>query len=85
MAREEMQLEAGRFTTANALAKEVTMLIVAEDIELFVVANQGTEGSLDMLQNELSGRDGIELVRVTPNTLMFRRKEPLCPSPLPSS
>lgn len=85
MAREEMQLEAGRFTTAIALAKEVIVLLTGGDPELIVFANDGTEELLDRIQTELSGREGIELVRMDSKTLLFRRKEPPCQSPLPSS
>lgn len=78
MARENLQIEAGRFTTSTALAKEVIMLLTGGDIELIVFASGGSEESLDRIANDLSGRDGIELVRLDKKTLLFQRKEPPC-------
>jgi riboflavin synthase len=61
MAREELQLEAKRFTTVTALAKATAHLIEDEDCQVVIVVG---EEELDRICDELLRRVNADRVRV---------------------
>jgi hypothetical protein len=61
MAREELQLEARRFTTSSALAKEALHLLDDTDCKVIVLTN---EAGLQRIASELEGRVVLGRVKI---------------------
>lgn len=59
--REELQLEAKRFTTAAALAKEVLHLLDESDCKVIVLAD---DKALERIASELEGRVTMGRVKI---------------------
>jgi hypothetical protein len=70
MAREELQLEAKRFTTASALAREVLYQLDNSDCKVIVLVN---EKGLEQIARELEGRVTMGRVKV----VRLEEEEPL--------
>jgi hypothetical protein len=72
VAREELQLEASRFTNTAALAKEILHLLGEKDVQLTM---KGPRVVLKLTIEELHifGCKEIEILRLDENTLLFQR------------